>query len=72
MLFAAPKNTWEGFFQRGITIANAATDNYGDADSVAKLAIYMMVGLSWNVKAVSDPLRESPPWQDCWYHRAWW
>ena len=44
--------------KRGIMVANVPTDKCGNADSVAELAIYMMIGLSRNIQAMADALRE--------------
>lgn len=44
--------------KRGIMVANVPTDKCGNADSVAELGIYMMIGLSRNIQAMADALRE--------------
>jgi len=42
--------------ERGIFVANVPTDISGNADSVAELVIYLMIGLSRNVKMMQDSL----------------
>ena len=43
---------------RGIRVANVPTDISGNADSVAEVGIYMMIGLSRNVHAMAKSLSE--------------
>ena len=42
--------------KRGIPVANVPSDISGNADSVAELAIYLMIGLSRNVEMMNDSL----------------
>lgn len=42
--------------ERGIPVANVPTDRSGNADSVAELVVYMMIGLSRNVAAMREGL----------------
>lgn len=42
--------------ERGIPVANVPSDISGNADSVAELAIYFMIGLSRNVEMMKDSL----------------
>ncbi|MCD6281172.1 MAG: 2-hydroxyacid dehydrogenase [Deltaproteobacteria bacterium] len=44
--------------ERGIWVANVPTDKSGNADSVAELGIYMMIGLSRDVEGMSTSLKE--------------
>ncbi|SDU27601.1 2-hydroxyacid dehydrogenase [Desulfobacula phenolica] len=43
--------------KRGIFVANVPTDVSGNADSVAELAIYLMIGLSRNTEMMKDSLK---------------
>ena len=43
--------------EMGIKVANVPTDISGNADSVAELAIYLMIGLSRNILKTADSLR---------------
>ncbi len=42
--------------QRGIAVANVPTDISGNADSVAELGVYMIIGLSRNVREMARSL----------------
>jgi len=42
--------------KRGIAVSNVPTDISGNADSVAELALYLMIGLSRNVKMMEKSL----------------
>lgn len=42
--------------ERGIYVANVPTDESGNADSVAEIVIYMMIGLSRNIRAMKQGL----------------
>jgi phosphoglycerate dehydrogenase-like enzyme len=44
--------------KRGIFVANVPTEVSGNADSVAELAIYLMIGLSRNVELMKDSLEK--------------
>lgn len=44
--------------ERGIPVANVPSDISGNADSVAELAIYFMIGLSRNVEMMKDSLEK--------------
>jgi len=44
--------------ERNIWVANVPTDSSGNADSVAELGIYMMVGLSRDVRGMERSLRD--------------
>ena len=44
--------------ERGIQVANVPSDISGNADSVAELAIYLMIGLSRNVEMMKDSLEK--------------
>jgi len=44
--------------ERGIPVANVPSDISGNADSVAELAIYLMIGLSRNVEMMKDSLEK--------------
>jgi phosphoglycerate dehydrogenase-like enzyme len=43
---------------KGIHVANVPTSTSGNADSVAELGIYFMIGLSRNISAMATSLRE--------------
>ncbi len=45
-------------WERGIQVANVPTDVSGNADSVAELGIYMMIGLSRDVRQIEENLTE--------------
>jgi phosphoglycerate dehydrogenase-like enzyme len=45
-------------FDRGIPVANVPTDISGNADSVAEIGIYMMIGLSRDVRTMARSLAE--------------
>ena len=42
---------------RGIKVANVPTDISGNADSVAELGIFMMIGLSRNIRGMARSLK---------------
>lgn len=44
--------------ERGIYVANVPTDISGNADSVAEIAIYLMIGLSRNVELMNQSLEK--------------
>jgi phosphoglycerate dehydrogenase-like enzyme len=44
--------------QKGIPVANVPTDISGNADSVAEVAIYMMIGLSRNIEGMTQSLNQ--------------
>jgi phosphoglycerate dehydrogenase-like enzyme len=44
--------------ERGIYVANVPTDISGNADSVAEIAIYLMIGLSRNVELMKENLKK--------------
>lgn len=44
--------------ERGIPVANVPSDISGNADSVAELAIYLMIGLSRNVEMMKESLEK--------------
>ncbi|MEW6442753.1 MAG: 2-hydroxyacid dehydrogenase [bacterium] len=44
--------------ERGVWVANVPTDLSGNADSVAELGIYLMIGLSRDVRGMAESFRE--------------
>jgi phosphoglycerate dehydrogenase-like enzyme len=44
--------------EHGIWVANVPTESSGNADSVAEMGIFMMIGLSRNVRGMAESLRK--------------
>jgi len=65
--------------KRNIWVANVPTNISGNADSVAELGIYMMIGLSRDFRGMARSLRDKKmgeprgkaAWSHCWPGRPW-
>ena len=51
--------SWGAAAERNILVANVPTDISGNADSVAELGIYLMIGLSRDVRGMARSLAQS-------------